>query len=552
MDLSIGVSVPEISGVAGGTEVAGDRILAARWPLGPDDAQALKAPWDLVVWTNARACWTDSERFVRAALDVRGAIGPAPVLWAPRIALPGRLAFLHSLGIDLLDTTEGLMEAGRGSWLTAEADGIPLPKEILDEERTSRGQPEVQGAELPGLVEEEFIREESLVRRWARAGRLRELVEMRLVAEPRRGELLRYFDRLGYEAQAHHAPVTSRGIRPYTTKEALRRPEVERYRRRFLSHYGPPPSKTVLVLLPCSQTKPYANSPSHRRFVKALSEAPRSERFHTVSVTSPLGLVPRELECTPPARNYDIPVTGDWDQDEQGWVRSALRSLLSKGSYHDIVVHLPRREYAWLEADLPRDGRVVWTATEDSSLSSGALHALADAARKLPVTSGLPGPMSLVREGLQAMAGFQFSPEAAASLFQGDVRLGGRPWFQHLFGPGHTELGTWKEETGLWRLTVPGAERIKAQLSEASVEVRFGVDIKGDLFCPGVLSAGTALHIGDDAILVRNGEVLAVGEAALPGTWMSRLPRGLAVKVRHRARGSGGLAGPVSTVPEDH
>ena len=33
-------------------------------------------------------------------------------------------------------------------------------------------------------------------------------------------------------------------------------------------------------------------------------------------VTSPLGLVPRDLEEVWPAGHYDIPVTGDWTQDE--------------------------------------------------------------------------------------------------------------------------------------------------------------------------------------------------------------------------------------------
>lgn len=535
VDLSMGVPVPEISGISGGTEVLGDRLLAVRWPLSPADAATLRSPWDLVVWSNARSCWTDSERFVQAAIDVREAIGPAPVLWAPRLALPGRLAFLHSLGIDLLDTTEALFEAGRGAWLTADADAIPLPVDVLDEERKSRGEGPAQPVDLARMAEVELLAEEERVRRWVRAGRLRELVETRIGGEPRRGELLRYFDRLGEAVQSHHTPVTAHGIRPYTTKESLRRPEVARYRQRFLSHYRPPSSKSVLVLLPCSQTKPYANSPSHRRFARAISEGTRSERTHTVSVTSPLGLVPRELECTAPCRNYDIPVTGDWDEDERGWVLSALRSLLAHGTYTHILVHLPTREYSWLESVLPHDGRVTWTASDGSASTPVAIRQLSEAVRGLPVPEGLPGPMGFVRESLQAMAGFQFTPEAAAALFEGEVRLGGRPWFQHLFGPGHTELGTWKEETGLWRLTIPGVQRVVDLLPAYRVEVRFGVEIKGDLFCPGVMEAGPELRVGDDAFLVRRGEVLAVGEATLPGSWMARLPRGLAVKVRHRA-----------------
>ena len=39
-------------------------------------------------------------------------------------------------------------------------------------------------------------------------------------------------------------------------------------------------------------------------------------------VTSPLGLVPRDLEEVWPAGHYDIPVTGDWTQDEVNRVQN--------------------------------------------------------------------------------------------------------------------------------------------------------------------------------------------------------------------------------------
>ena len=68
----------------------------------------------------------------------------------------------------------------------------------------------------------------------------------------------------------------------------------------------------VLILLPCSARKPYSSSRSHKAFRRAINHS----SAHEVVVTSPLGLVPRDLEEVWPAGHYDIPVTGDWTLDE--------------------------------------------------------------------------------------------------------------------------------------------------------------------------------------------------------------------------------------------
>jgi len=46
---------------------------------------------------------------------------------------------------------------------------------------------------------------------------------------------------------------------------------------------------------------------------------------HEVVLTSPLGLVPRELESLYPACCYDVPVTGHWSAEE----REVLEEMLS-------------------------------------------------------------------------------------------------------------------------------------------------------------------------------------------------------------------------------
>ena len=101
------------------------------------------------------------------------------------------------------------------------------------------------------------------------------------------------------------------------------------------------------------------------------------------------------------------------------------------------------------------------------------------------------------------------------------------------------DLATWRDGTGLWRLTVAGARKALAGTEGSQVEVRGGVELRRDLFAPGDAAASPSLRTGDDVVLIRQGEVLGVGEAKVPGPWMGRLPRGLVVKVRHRSHGEG-------------
>ena len=539
VDLTLPVPTAEVLGGNGTSRLVGNGIAMVRWPASPDEVQEVRrASVDLVIWSNARQCMADSQGFVRSAIDLRSSLGPSPVVWAPRVATPGRLAFLHSLGIDLLDTIEGVRRASAGEWVYAEAEDV-TPEMRLDHGLCNCRScvNATDGLEQRvGHVLHQYQQEEARVRSYLAARRLRELVEIRAGPEPRRGEWLRHADTLGFDFLEQHAPVVGHGTRPYGTRESLGRPEVRRFVRRFLEHYAPPPAKRVLVLVPCSYTKPYASSPTHRKFSRCLASAGRADLAHVVSVTSPLGLVPRELESVYPARHYDIPVTGSWDEVERDRVREALRCMRERGKYTRILVHLPAHEYRWLSDLLPESDDVRWTVSGERTTAPDSLAALTREARNagLDAPSGI-GPMSVVRQELESIARFQFTAPIASHLFEGRVRLSGRPWFQHLFSEDHHELATWKEETGLWRLTVPGAERIFPVAEDHGVEVHDGIDLRGDLFAPGAIRGGRAVRVGGDVILHRDHRVLGVGEAQVPGTWMGQVPRGIIVKVRHRA-----------------
>ncbi|HLY76972.1 MAG TPA: DUF5591 domain-containing protein [Thermoplasmata archaeon] len=531
------VPTPEIAGTPGLWQTVHPGVAYLHWPISDPEWTALHGERpELVVLGNARALWQEGEPFLRALTNIRTRLGGYPLLWTPRVALPHRLALLAWLGVDLIDTTEGLWSAAHGTYLDPTLGSVRGESARAERACSCPGCQASPPGSLEDHTEATFAREMATVRVAVRDGRLRELVEARLTAEPALAEMLRYADRDLAPLVEGRTPVVSQASRTYVLRESRRRPEVTRFLSRLQERYRPPPSKRVLLLVPCSRTKPYRNSRSHRRFARAWETWPHAPLLHVVSVSSPLGLVPRELEDVYPARHYDIPVTGQWDEDERRAVLRALEILLAKGAYTQVVAHLDPVEYRFLADALPARLRPRWTLTDEHTTSAAAIHALQLALEESDLGSTPPpiGPLAAVKEGLEALARVQFGSSAGDLLFAAPTRLEGRPWRQRLTDGHGKDLATWAEERGLFQLTVAGGARI-LPASASWVEVDSGVTLAGDLFTPGVRSADPLISPGDAVVLVRAGALLGVGEAALPGQLMTQLPRGLAVKVRHRA-----------------
>ena len=539
LDLAFPILAPEIGGAGTGIHPAGSGTLHLHAPLDPEALAAARAQRpELLALGNARTLYADGRAFVAALSAIREGFGAGPVLWAPRVALPHRVALLFYLGIDLIDTTEGRRAAVDGTYLDPVLGPLPASAARSRERCPCDGCRDPASLDLDAHARHAYRSAVAEARFAAASGRLRELVESRTVAEPAMAELLRYADRDLASLLDERTPVTGGESRNYVLLESHRRPEMARFRRRLLERYRPPAAKTVLLLVPCSRTKPYRASRSHRRFRTAFEELRHVERLHVVSVSSPIGLVPQELEDVPPARHYDIPVTGEWQESERRYVLEALGHLLAQGSYRTVVVHLDPEEYDFLQPLLSDPERHVWTLRGDRTTSPEAIASLrAAVTRALERETPVPGgPLAVVRQELAEVAAVQFGRGVAERLFAPPARLAGRPWFQRLTD-GTADLATLREERGLFQLTVRGARRLWPDLP-LSVEIDAGVSLEGDLFVPGVRSADPAIRAGDAVVLVRSGELAGVGEAALPGRLMTELGRGLAVSVRHRVHAS--------------
>src|SRR5437016_7753520 len=346
--------------------------------------------------------------FVAAIRRVKESLGPARVLAVTGLATPSNVPILVYAGIDVVDSSRMVLDSARGLFHTSDGS-----IEMEEAEPAACGCPAcVAGGDLPGHNDFALHRAVLLVRNHLAHGRLRELVERRLANAPWNTAVVRHLDLRGYDLVEPYTPVAGREMLAYAS-ESLHRPEVVRFRRRIVERYAKPPSARVLLLLPCSARKPYSASRSHRRFREAIQACKNPSVVHEVIVTSPLGLIPRELERFYPAGAYDIPVTGDWSRDESAMITGDLRAFLAANRYETVVAHLAA-EAPIVKAAVPD---AIPTSkerpTSDESLAS-LTATLSHVTRSAPhVPKGLR-----FSEEMSNIARFQFG-EAGLGLVRG-------------------------------------------------------------------------------------------------------------------------------------
>ena len=468
---------------------------------------------DLAIVPNAFEMRRDAGAFVRNLVRLRKQVGYSKLLYAPGMMEASNLALLVYMGIDLFDTSlmeyqssRGIISRVEGAFTSDNAKWASLPGESILELNL-------------GNVWEEL----KLTKRMIEIGRLRELVEIRVHATPWNVAALRILDELFYEHQEMYTPVV--GPRFYANaKQSLSRPDVVRHRRRVAERYRPAAHKKVLLLIPCSARKPYFLSKSHQIFRNVLSSVPNSTVVQELIITSPLGVVPRELELFYPSAQYDIPVTGHWDMEEQAMVRELVAHVASLG-FEQVISHLGG------EGDIVKDAVDCTDTSQGSPTSRDALtrlqETLTEACSKQP---RVPFPVERAA-ALAAVARFQFGV-GGESLLEGCTVSGNYPYSR--ISSGNRQMGLLTPERGMISLTLDGAERLASQgLNLVEIE---DFDLTGNLFAKGVRRADPIIRIGDEAIIMRNGLVEGVGIANMSAAEMTVSERGEAVRVRHKRK----------------
>ena len=528
-------AIPPVPGIPAGLEAApGEAFRASlesfRGPGGPVLPVTGVFPADLsgtgaelFVFAGALENTFRPRRFAEEAVRLKQAAGYGRLVYAPGLGEPAHLAFLVYCGIDLFDSAPLLAAARRGHRLfpgwRAEAveTGVchcPACESGAD------GAPAVYSHNCFSALSE--LR---LIRSAVRHGRLRELLENRL-SDAWLVAALRHLDLRHYDFCERYTPVArpaSAGMRALG-RASLTRPEIARFQRRVLGRFRRPPSAPVLLLLPCSARKPYSSSASHRAFRSRIDGSGNPGAVHEVVVTSPLGVVPMELQSFYPAGSYDVPVSGDWDETEIRMVQDGLARFISAGRFGAVVCHLADMEF--LADALPPT--TVFTA----SGRAGSPESLEELGRALSgAVEGLPkvGARQAAAERLASAARFQFGPGGEALAEGAELRRFCNDW--RVTDGRRTQLALLRHERGLLSLTMDGARRL---LGRTGYEVEIG-DFKpsGTVFMPGVLRSGADIRPGDEVLVTHSGELRGVGVALVSSAEMERPGRGGAVRMRH-------------------
>ncbi len=505
--LESGLLTTASSGMASDAVVK-DGVQVVRLPL-PDEL-VVDDSVEMVVVPNAYELRKDPRRIVDAVVRLREACGFGRLLCMLGIGEPSTVALLSYMGVDVFDDS------------LPRAAGLEHVL-LMPEAEVAMGDGDVVGANIDYMVAEL-----AKTRMFIEADRLRELADQRSFSSPSNVALLRLYDQNAY--QYAEETCSTVGCRfSCNSTQALRRPDLKRYRDRIGS-YRKPEHKRILLLLPCSAKKPYHISKTHRAFASAIHTAQHDTLVHEVIVTSPLGMVPRELDACYPANSYDIPVTGEWKCEERAMIRKMVGDLIAQG-YDKVICHLGE-DYELVEGLAEMECTVVGDPTSPKSLEN-LDKALRAAAKGMETVDYLVDRNNLARGLLE----FQFGRDIADLLMDGDTyAIGKFPYWKFIreVDGKKIQMGMMTPERGMVSLTLEGAE-VLAKAGYATVEI-MDFELKGNLFAVGVVRADPRIRIGDEAVIVCNGEVRGVGVAEMCGREMTDLKRGIAVKVRHKVK----------------
>ncbi|MEE9376979.1 MAG: DUF5591 domain-containing protein [Candidatus Lokiarchaeia archaeon] len=135
-----------------------------------------------------------------------------------------------------------------------------------------------------------------------------------------------YYNYLKYETPLIQKSKIVRSLGP----SSYHRPDFHFFRENTIKNFEPEHWTNLIILLPCSAKKPYSQSKSHKKFYGVLRKFTEFPNFQEFILTSPLGVIPRQLENTYPVNSYDISVTGEWDNEETFITAEMLIKLLEK------------------------------------------------------------------------------------------------------------------------------------------------------------------------------------------------------------------------------
>jgi len=456
---------------------------------------------DCVMVSNWHTALSNPRNYVNWLLMLNQGIVPDTAWYAPAAALPQTACMLAYSGFDLFDFLGVDLKSAQGIFCTPEGE---FPASAM--ETGICGCEGCRAGDLMAHNRNTLLRELALVQQFIERSQLRELMESRCRMDAGQVAVMRFLDRR-YAFLEATLPVARSVQMRSNSAESQNRAEIRRYADRVIDRFIPSRTDTA-VLLPCSARKPYTLSQSHRRFINTIAN-----RAHELIVTSPLGLVPRELERVYPAGHYDVPVTGYWDREESAFIADIVARYLEKHRYQRVIAHLEGGALEVARMAAERCGIELECTCRRHPTDDESLRAL-DAA--------LTGVRRMQPDMVHGVASWQFNVD----LNTKGMQLRGRG-ARIAVTRGKTQLFSLDPGTGLLRPTFDGWAMIPDRY-----RVLIGDFVpQGDVLAPGITGVDDAIREGDE-VLVQGDVAVATGRASMGADEMIRSTRGVAVRVR--------------------
>ena len=453
----------------------------------------------IVVLVDAVQLAAQSGKLVQAINVIKNKF-PGALLWTPGLGGPDNAAVLAWFGVDIFDFSRAGFAVASGHLLTAFG-----PRAPLDGEECSSS-----------VAVTHYDQSLRSVRSAIASGTLRSLAEQQSLNSPKLVEHMRFFDKLVNESN-NVMRIHPLGVDriDYLSTTSHQDSSVGQWVD-FISNQYQVPEKldNVLVLLPCSARKPYRLSKSHRKFIQALG----TNACHEVMVTSPLGLVPRDLEDVWPAAFYDIPVTGDWSRDELYRINSMVRNLVVRHNYECIINHSGM--------DLEIEGfDVIDTRQGESSGSRNALQRLTDAVQtakeELRIHRRKGERVNLDR--FMSISRYLHKSDE----WLNDCKVRGKPPRWKIERDGK-QIALWSFERAGFSFSKEAVKYLDSCSALPRVHLVDDVKWKGDLHYGIVKSFESGIRMGQDLIVMQNDVAIGLARSIAPGWEWSGTPGRLA------------------------
>ncbi len=499
--------------------------------------EILETDCSLIVLNDLKKLFTNQRKLAERMTKLRNKLSPDIGLYLPGSISPALYSFLTYIGIDFFDNSFAYKISKNGFFLTEDgAFSLDNHPSCYCSYCSSTPQ------NIFGHNEQIMKNAIARVNFALNSGTLRTIVEQDIHKNVTFAATLRHLDTNYGDLFRKRTPLNSSAPVKCVGEESLCRPVISEFRSRIKERFRPHSNSRIVLLLPCSARKPYSFSRSHLMYRNAIKKA-GSSVFSILSeliITSPLSVVPRELENIYPARFYDIPVAGNWSEKEIEITTNLLKEVLSHYYKDSIVInHLHGHGYEDIVERVRKSIslKVIDTAHRAPTTSHESLKELADILVSTQAQF-LSEPLERINSNvkkLRAIADFQFGLGTGKTLFPDKIKLKGKyPKSPQIFREGQ-HIGTIHASSGFLSIFPAYVEDI-AEISLNKLQFGANYASGSNIYAPGCLSADKHILPEDEIFVIHENKVIATARALVSGLDMNKMTSGKVAEVKKKVR----------------